>query len=353
MHMQTQKKSTTTTCCEDCTCESPNLVPRPPYDDDDEEEYDGMFDDKLMPPAVYTKYKKVIWKALCSKDDKANPPRILVPGRGCAFAAPRNVRLFIKSAGDENTPVRGYKMMCLPECDNVKFTFKAIGHIVVRTPEGKLIDPTKHVDELGTDDYVFVPSSRMHADLTDKQLLSGAYLFNTILCGDNRIVDNIIRVHACVSRFLQRNNVRSPESFPTVPRIHLDELPYVQDWMESSNILPSSEIDASLAFGARYLIGREEEAEDPKLADVCCGAKPLDGLPDDLFHYETNMFLHTTREFLEFHKTYSTSTEKLPPAVEMKEYLNYYRIMENEYLTRMEKIEEKINFEFEHRYGQF
>jgi len=352
LHMQQQKKPTTTACCDGkfCTCENPDLVP--PEDDDDEED-DGMFDDRLMPPALYSKHKKTIWKALCSKADKATPPRVLSPGKGCAFAAARNVRLFIKSAEGGHTPIRGFKMMCMPESSNVKFTFKAVGHIVVRTPEGKLIDPTKHVDDLGTDDYVFVPSSRMHADLTDKQLLSGAYLFNTVLCGDDRIVDNILRVHACVSRFLQRNNVRSPESFPTVPRIHLDELPYIGDWLEASSIPPTSEIDASLAFGARYLIAREEEAEDPALADVCCGTKPLEGLPDDLFHHETNMFLPTTREFLEFHKTYSASKDKLPPAREIKRYLEFYTVMESEYLSRLQKIENKINFEFERRYGLF
>jgi hypothetical protein len=65
------------------------------------------------------------------------------------------------------------------------------------------------------------------------------------------------------------------------------------------------------------------------------------------------MFLPTTKTFLEFHKTYAASKDKLPPAVEIKRYLEFYTVMEHEYLTRLQKIEDKISFEFERRYGLF
>ena len=323
----------------------------------DDDDFEDPLADVIMSAETYRRHKKTIWKALCAEADKSDPPRIVKPGNGCPFACAKNVRLYLRNAGSGHSVVRGYKMVCLPPSPIVQFTFKAIGHLVVRTPDGKFVDPTLHYSQFKKDEpYIFVPSSRMHADLTDKQLVSGAYLFNSVSRGDARIVNNIARMHACVSRFLQRNNVESPESFPTVPRIHLEPLPYFDDWIDVSSISSRSNShedyqDAALAFGSRYIVAREEEADDPELEDMCCcGYVPIEGLEDSRFESEHNMHLPSTPEFLNFHKARKQKDAPyLPPAVEMKKYLEFYTQMEEEFVMRLARIEEKISQEYDLR----
>jgi len=344
-----QKEDTTAkACCADgewCSCVA--------VDDDQDIDYDGMFDDHLMSASLYSKHKKAVWSALCSSADRSTPPRVLKAGIGCAFAAARNVRLFLKKAGPGYTVVRGYKLLCIEENQNFIFTFKGQSHLVVRTPEGTLFDPTKHIDGIGkpSDEYVFAPSTRMHSDLTDTQLLSGAFLFNTVLSGDPKIVNSILRMNACISRFLQKNNVRSPEAFATIPRIHLDELPFLAEWLnaDASEIPIQSAIDASLSFGARFLTASEDECNDPELSDVCCGSRPLEGIKDNQFEYEKNMWLPSTQEFLSWHEKYLKTPQKLPKAIEIKKYIEFYTTLEAEYLSRSSAVERKINFEFKQR----
>lgn len=331
-----------------------NLHQHKKHENDDD---DDPLADIIMSSDIYRRYKKKIWTALCAATDKSDPPRMVKPGSGCPFACARNVRLYLRKAGSGHTVVRGYKMSCLPLSPSVDFTFKAIGHLIVRTPGGKFVDPTLHYAQLKPNEaYIFIPSSRMHADLSDKQLLSGAYLFNSVSRGDSRIVNNIGRMHACISRFLQRHNVNSPESFPTMPRIHLEPLPYFDDWIEVSQISSQSNShedyqDAALAFGSRYIVASEEESDDPELDDMCCGGYvPIEGIEDHRFTSEHNMHLPSTPDFLTFHKARTQENAPyLPPAVEMKNYLQFYTQMEQEFVDRLARIEEKISNEYELR----
>jgi hypothetical protein len=79
--------------------------------------------------------------------------------------------------------------------------------------------------------YVFVPSSRAHAELTDAQLLSGDYLFGQVLGGDPYYVEALVR-HLRISGRKSSLVGPTPESFRALPRVTISLFPHFAEFVQ-------------------------------------------------------------------------------------------------------------------------
>ena len=76
-----------------------------------------------------------------------------------------------------------------------------------------------------TKTYVFVPSSRAHAELTDAQFLSGDFYLGQVVGGDSCYVDALVR-HMRISGRKASLVGTTPESFHALPRVSVVFFPH-------------------------------------------------------------------------------------------------------------------------------
>ena len=78
--------------------------------------------------------------------------------------------------------------------------------------------------------YIFVPSSRAHRELSDEQLLRGEHIFCTLMGGVDVNIDSILRNYKRLGRL---NCVvgRTPEECPAVARVCISYFPFFLDWL--------------------------------------------------------------------------------------------------------------------------
>lgn len=144
---------------------------------------DGVVGVQLMSTNVYNKRKAALLPKLRARGDP--PPRRMRAGEGARDAWHANLRELLQSTG--GTVVRGFKLHEL-RVDPRKWkrpVWLAAVHAVVATvlPSGTTVytDPNAQVD--GADEYIFVPSSRAHRELTEAQLLSGEWHLGSVVGG--------------------------------------------------------------------------------------------------------------------------------------------------------------------------
>lgn len=125
-------------------------------------------------------FKSQIGPALRASGD--DPPRLVVAGNGHPLKVCSNVRLKMKP-GDVVT--RGYKIYLCERPDKFardnRLVWKAVPHLVVKTDTGAYKCFT--VDIKGSK-FLFLPSSRMSAELTAAELLTGNYMLSSVVGGD-------------------------------------------------------------------------------------------------------------------------------------------------------------------------
>jgi hypothetical protein len=132
-------------------------------------------------PRDWTVHKNMIGPRLRAKGDA--PPRMVKSGSGPPLQVCSNVRRAI--AGTKLGIVRGYKIFVAESVDKFnedwRIVFKAVPHVVVLGQDGAYRCVTQ--DAAGASDFLFLPSSRMSAELPNAELLSGNYMLCSVVGG--------------------------------------------------------------------------------------------------------------------------------------------------------------------------
>mgnify|MGYP001162833134 CR=1 FL=1 len=143
--------------------------------------------DRLMTKQELASFRTELFKKLRAKGDP--PPRLLTAGFSCRSDYSQNVAEVIKARGGRL--VRGWKLYTIPLRKDLfgQDSFKGEFHIVAGIPSSgtheTYVDPNRASDpEDQFSEYIFMPSSRAHAELSDEEVLSGKYLFGTVVGGE-------------------------------------------------------------------------------------------------------------------------------------------------------------------------
>jgi hypothetical protein len=164
--------------------------------------------DHVMTSEEFAKWKPALMRTLWRVGDP--PPRTMNHGRGGVSAHgqfTRNVReLLSKNASRGSVLVRGFKLMHIRLNQNkwgswgVQNAWKATFHMVVAHPPSKegcskwvYEDANLPPDNEDIDvPYIFVPSSRGHAELTDEEALSNKWVLGYVIGGNADFCEMVI-----------------------------------------------------------------------------------------------------------------------------------------------------------------
>ena len=153
--------------------------------------------DDLMSADIYYKTQKAIsWLKILQAPGDANP-QMLKAGTGEPYSACHNVREALAQNPNAQL-VRGYRMRFIRLKGDWSVT--AVSHVVTWRPsesdKGRFQCHTRHYerdDRRPGKKFLFVPSSRMHVELSDEQLLSGRWILGIVYIGSDLFCTTLMR----------------------------------------------------------------------------------------------------------------------------------------------------------------
>jgi len=191
---------------------------------------------------------------------------------------------------------------------------------------------------------VFVPSSRMHPELTDTQLLSGSYLCCTVVGGAPMTVRALLVARNALSFFEQRKLCATPEE--GVPRRLLltRTFPLFSEWMSTCCKLPFDLItDFSISSGCCFREILDEEAEEALrvvgeggVYDFGTEDPSVDmTAPDPPWVFERETWLFSVGALHDFYLESSKGTNALQNFELVSTFYLLYNKLQDEYLSRL------------------
>jgi hypothetical protein len=227
--------------------------------------------DKLLSVKRYNQLKTSLRQVLTAKTDAH------ATVMHCDEAAPRHGYVANLRRALEATPggrlVRGFKLHAVrldAEAWGARTVWKAVAHFVVAGADGALADanPAQNEGDAGKP-YVFLPSSRVHAELTDAQILSNAYFFGTVIGGCDRFCTAVIIEQQLKGRQLSII-ARTPEAAVAKKCIKIRPIPHFLSWCRDRQIAESPVVLGEAMGFITYDVDEEEVDENdvPKLVHL-------------------------------------------------------------------------------------
>lgn len=214
---------------------------------------------KCMSAKTFARQKGRILSELRVRSDP--PPRLMRVGDGDPADWHLNIRLLLERDG--TTVVRGFKLYELVvDMDHWKEpAWMATTHIVVSTvsSSGNVVytDPTACADG----QYIFVPSSRAHTDLSNDQLLSGQWIAGSVVGGNARFCQAFTIHEKLHGR--QRGVIGiAPEQVVAKRNVFVRMLPHFVEWYRARKYTNGIETQAELMGAPVFDVGTEVDDDD-------------------------------------------------------------------------------------------
>ncbi len=219
----------------------------------------------LLTPERFGLCKERLLPALRERGDP--PPRQMCPGTKPRGAWLANLARLLQTSG--GTLVRGFCLYELPHSNPERTrasAWRCCFHAVVETftPNSCSIyvDPSEARREC--DDglpYIFVPSARAHAELTDDQLLSGEWLVGSVLLGKPRLCKSLVA--AAQTRGRQHSVVGlSAETLVSKRRVTVSLLPHFGTWARLRGVEEDPETLGELMGMPALAVGTKTDEAD-------------------------------------------------------------------------------------------
>ena len=207
--------------------------------------------DRLMTRAEFARWKREILPLLRSPGDP--PPRLVMHGKQKGrFRFCAHVRELLEANRARGSVLmRGYKLSHVPLTApnwGGQEAWKATFHMLVAHPPAA--ESSKWIYECANrppdeedcgKEYIFVPSSRAHAELSDEQLLSSQWALGFVIGGNKPFVDMVI---ADQTKRGRRKSVigRTPEEVIAKRMTKTYLMPCFQEWYDDRK--PAESIDS-------------------------------------------------------------------------------------------------------------
>jgi len=207
-----------------------------------------------MSSKTFAKQKSAILPRLRARTDP--PPRLMRPGTGDPDDWRRDLLALLERP--DAVPVRGFRLYKLPVDTGYwgEPAWLATAHVVVATvsESGNVV----YTDPAASDDgeYIFVPSDRMHSDLTTEQVLSGQWLMGRVVGGHPRFCEGFVLHEQVHGR--QRSIIAStPEDLVTKRSVFVRSMPHYKEWFQRSVHANDLEVQAEMMGAAVFEVGNE------------------------------------------------------------------------------------------------
>jgi hypothetical protein len=293
----------------------------------------------------YNRHKFRIRQHLCAHGD----PFAIVVACGhhrnetATHATGRRIRE-LQNDGETVKLLRGYRLTTI--CDfeaGGQITYHADSTLVIRRENGQheCLARNRYVEDRSR--FIFVPSSRMHADLSDAQLVSGAYLLCTIVDGPLPMLQSLLLTRDILSHFERRKICASPEDATSRRLLFTRCFPFLNHWFQTACKLPPDlKTDAAVSFGCCYRELSDDEcaaALEDKLAgkELNMGppVEPIALLePEAPWCFEERVHLPTVEKLHAFYRcTVLSGTVWYPD--QQSAYYKFYDALQQEYSDRL------------------
>jgi hypothetical protein len=214
---------------------------------------------RCMSAKTFKKQKAAILPRLRSRTDP--PPRLMRPGDGDPDQWHAALRALLEKPGA--AAVRGFRLYKLP-VDLAHWgepAWIALTHVVIATvtESGNVVyqDPTASEDG----EYVFVPSDRVHRDLTTDEMLSNRWLLGSVVGGHPRFCEAFIIHEEAHGR--QRSLVaRAPEDLVAKANVFVRMMPHFMEWYKLRGYTCGMETQAELMGAPVFDVGEEVNEHD-------------------------------------------------------------------------------------------
>ena len=305
----------------------------------------------------YNANKVRIRKQLCNHDDLNTV--LISPGSFAPDMVARatNERLqALASQGIHATLVRGFRMIAMTaHPDPSTFCYCAQGTVAIRHPDGRFESLCQNATTAPTKPFVFVPSTRMHKDLTDEQLLSGYFLLCSIVCGPQTIVDAVLNLKDTMNFHDQRRFCRTPEECTARRSLAIRQFPGYAQWASKYSQIPKTMyVDSTLAFGFPYRDLTDAEMEelfagkDVRMA-ICSETKHDFLCPNPPWSYATSLWLPSTPVLHDYlagtFDVWQNTEAMLADEGVSDTLLSLYETLEREYVARLRAGERRAKNE--------
>jgi len=214
---------------------------------------------ECMSTKTYGKLKTKLLPQLRARTDP--PPRIMRAGAGDPEEWSADLHSLLDAPG--TTLVRGFKLYKLP-VDREYWSepaWFATSHAVVAstTDSGNLVytDPTQSED----DPYIFVPTARVHRDLTDEQLISGQWISGSVVGGHPRFCEAFV-LHEQVHGRQRSVIAATPEDMVAKRNVFVRFHPHFVEWYRERGFTNGLETQAELMGAPVFDKGEEIDEED-------------------------------------------------------------------------------------------
>jgi hypothetical protein len=314
-------------------------------------------DECIMTISDYNYVKKSIATVLRCKTDP--PPRSRVtPGSMQAASSFVAIRAFLQcSEGGNYRMVRGYKLFTLSRNAHggcMCYVAKPHG-VLEHTKTGRFMCLVRNPGTVETD-FIFVPSSLMHVELSDDQLCSGRFLLCDVIGGDPRAVADLTAVFSCLSRFHQRRLTTRPGQIAAPPLVYVRYFPGFLEWFRSvERTVPEAMlVDVAMSFGMTFRPIGPADQEDADM-DVACTQEEVVENPRDLidpqppFEHEKGMWLPSVPTLHEYYNLSSHMFANVTLAEQFPMYSAMYNSLQKEYWERLWKTGRRHKAEYSAR----
>ena len=283
--------------------------------------------DVLMSKEEFEANKRLLLHALRAAGDP--PPRRMRPNEG-AESKTSSIEGYIPTicACLEKNPgskiVRGFKLFKIPlnrQRWGSDSAFKGMFHVVIAMPSNDNSVPQREVcyvdpnppqtaEQIGTP-YIFVPSSRIHAELSDAEVLSNRWFFGTVVGGSPAFATAIVIEQSVKGRRLSVIGT-SPERCIAKACVKIRPTPHFMEWCKSRQIDESPAVVGEQCGFPVYL--PEEEIDENDVSRLLSAASSSEERMVDGF--DLLMFEFSTREAL--------LAGKLTPDAAKERYMNEF-----------------------------
>ena len=216
-----------------------------------------------MTTKAYTKRKGVLLPQLRDRNDP--PPRIMRPGSQPRASSSQNLRDQIAISGGRL--VRGFKLYKVPlDLQHWEHSaWLALAHAVVEivSPQGTAIylDPNAHDDHDLSTEYIFVPSSRAHRELTSEEWTSGRWILGSVVGGNARFCQAYVIHKKALGRW-QSVVGTTPEELVAKRHVFVRMMPHFVEWHRERGFTCTPEVQADMMGAAAFPIGTEVDEND-------------------------------------------------------------------------------------------
>jgi hypothetical protein len=318
--------------------------------------------DKNMSVKQYNYSKVEIRKHLCNPGD---PNAVIVkPGDFPMDLSHRAVGDRLKQLRDAGVGgcvmQRGYRLIAIttPDSPVKRVTYNAQAHAIIKFPDGSFESMTKPASPSDESGYIFIPSSRVHPELTDGEFLSGRWLLSTVIGGPAEIMSTLLRLRNNMCKFEQRRLCAFPEEMKARKTLVIRQFPGYLRWATASSRLPDAlQIDSCIAFGMPF-----REMTDKELDSMLDSGKPSGSIkeavsvrelldPKPPWEFEEEKWLETVPTMRSFIRSVCDNHECVDETALGVMLTAFYQKLEIEYASRLSNCESRCKMEHNAQYN--